>query len=332
VSAQSKAAAVALAELGWAHYEADRYTEALQAFRDAEAKAHAPPFLLMVARCYVKLGRFLEARDTYRLVVDEKLAPGTPPAFADAKASAKKELAELEVRTPTVEVTVTGTVPAGLDLTLDGLSIQLSTPVQRDPGAHTLVVRIPGRRPLIKAVPLTEGTRERVELDQAAIDALPTVERPAAESMPSPSGSDRAVPSISSTSTTPRDNMRRAVLLGGGIAAGGVVAAGVVLTVLANGRASDAIRLRAEVVAEDQEQIKCPTVNPQKCSDLSDAVDARVTLSNSALWSFVAGGAVGVGTLIYGLVTMESVASGRGVQVTPLWGPQTVGISASGSF
>jgi pentatricopeptide repeat protein len=286
----------------------------------------------MVARCYVKLGRFLEARDVYRLVVDEKLTPGAPPAFAESKASATKELAELEARTPTVEVNVTGTVPAGLDMTLDGLPIQRSTPVQRDPGAHTLVVRWPGGRPLTRAVQLAEGARERVEIDQAAIDALSTVERPAFESIPSPSVSVRAAPSISSAPITPRDDVRTVVLVGGGIAASAGVAAGVVLTVLANGRASDARQLRAQLIAEDQEQRKCPTVNPQKCADLSDAVDARVTLSNSALWSFVAGGAVGVGTLVYGLVTMESAASSRSLQVTPLWEPQTAGISASGSF
>lgn len=155
---QDKSVAVALAERGWDHYEAHRYTEALHAFREAEAKAHAPAFLLMVARCNVKLGRLLDARAAYRLIVDEKLAPGAPPAFAEAKASATEELAEVEARTPTVEVTVTGTTPAGLEMILDGLPIQRSTPVQRDPGAHTLVVRWPGRRPLTRDVQLSEGT------------------------------------------------------------------------------------------------------------------------------------------------------------------------------
>lgn len=331
-SPQSKAAAVALAEEGWAHYEKHRYAEALEAFRKADSTVHAPPFLLMVARCYVNLGRLLDARIAYQLVVEDKIDIDASPAFIEAQASAKKELVELEPRIPTVEISVTGSVSGPLHLTLDGQPVALSTPVPRDPGNHSLTVHAPGRRPLTRKIRLVEGARERIELDQAAIDEMPTVERLAAERTPSPSVSARAAPSISSAPATPRDSARRAVLVGGGIAAGGGVAAGVVLTVLANGRASDARRLRAEIIAGDQEQKKCPTVNPQKCADLSDAVDARVTLSNSALWSFVAGGAVGVGTLIYGLVTMESAAPGRSVQVTPLLGPQTAGISASGSF
>ncbi|WP_437769482.1 hypothetical protein WMF27_08140 [Sorangium sp. So ce281] len=332
VSAQSKAAAVALAELGWAHYEADRYTEALQAFRDAEAKAHAPPFLLMVARCYVKLGRFLEARDVYRLVVDEKLARAAPPAFADAKASATQDLAELEARTPTVEVNVTGTVPAGLEITLDGLPIQGSTPVQRDPGAHTLVVRSPGRRPLTRAVQLAEGSRERVKLDQAAIDALPAVEQPAAERMPSSSVTERAAPSISSALITPRDDVRTAVLVGGGIAAGAGVAAGAILTVMANARASEAEHKKDALLANGYSESSCRGMSQTGCNGLRDTVYAKVDLSNAAFWSFVAGGAFGAGTLVYGLVTRKPIEVAPGVRAAPLLGPSVAGLSLTGQL
>ncbi|WP_437915444.1 hypothetical protein WME73_09085 [Sorangium sp. So ce302] len=330
--AQSKAAAVALAEQGWAHYEAQRYAEALLAFRQAETKAHASPFLLMVARCYVKLGRFLEARDVYRLVVDEKLAPGAPSAFAEAKASATKELAELEGRTPTVEITVTGTVPAGLELTLDALPIQLATPVQRDPGDHTLVVRTPGRRPLTKTVHLTEGARERVALDQAAIDALPIVERPAAERIPSPSASARAAPSISSVLTTSRDDVRTTALVGGGIAAGAGVVAGAVLTVMANARASEAEQKKDALLANGYSESSCRGMNQTGCNGLRDTVYAKVDLSNAAFWSFVAGGAIGAGTLVYGLVTRKPVEVAPGVRAAPLLGPSVAGLSLTGQL
>lgn len=339
VLAQSKAAAVALAEQGWGHYEASRYTEALQAFRQAEAKAHASPFLLMVARCYVKLSRFREARDVYQLVVDEKLARGAPPAFAEAKASATKELGELETRTPTVEVTVAGTVPAGLEMTLDGLPIQLSTPVQRDPGAHTLVVRWPGRRPLTRVVQLTEGARERIEIDQVTLAALVAAERPTGNTgsrthHPGEPGVQPFAQGDRDTTGWPDTKGRTAVLIGGGAAATLGLAAGVVFTVMANGRARRAEAVRNELLARWDGERLCPEGDVPKCSDLKNAVHEEIDFSNVAFWSLVAGGTVGVGTLVYGLVTREPEPpkSVPGTRVAPLLGPGATGLSFSGRF
>ncbi|WP_437716536.1 hypothetical protein WMF45_08985 [Sorangium sp. So ce448] len=335
--AQSKTAAVALAEQGWGHYEASRYAEALQAFRQAEAKAHASPFLLMVARCYVKLGRFLEARDVYRLVVDEKLAHGAPPAFAEAKASATKELADLEARTPTVEINVTGTVPAGLEMTLDGLPIQRSTPVQRDPGAHTLVVRWHGGRPLTRDVQLAEGARERVEIDQVTLDALLAAKRPADTAgsrthRPGKPGVQPLAQGDHDAAEWSDTKGRTAVLIGGGAAATLGLAAGVVLTAMANGRASRAEAIRNELKARWNGEKKCPEGDVSRCRELSDAVDAEIAFGNLAFWSLLTGGTVGVGTLVYGLVTRKSTAPAPGPRVAPLLGPGIAGVSFSGRF
>ncbi|WP_437757936.1 tetratricopeptide repeat protein [Sorangium sp. So ce1389] len=334
---QDKAVAVALAERGWDHYEAHRYTEALRAFHEAEARAHAPAFLLMVARCNVKLGRLLDARAAYQLIVDEKLAPGAPPEFAEAKTDAKKELAALEPRVPTVEVAITGAAPGAVNVTLDGEQIALSAPVQRDPGHHPLVIRVRGRSPLVRTIWLVEGARERIEIDEAEIKDQPATARPedAAGQRTTRFGITSGQKSAQNTRTMAGSmsaSSRPVVLIGGSTAAGLGLATGAILTMVANGRASDARRLKAELVAEDQGNRLCPTVNPQKCADLSDAVDARVDFSNSAFWSFVAGGAVGVGTLIYGLVTMESAAPSRIVRVRPLVGPHATGLFVSGFF
>ncbi|MGK4006746.1 hypothetical protein WMF31_29260 [Sorangium sp. So ce1036] len=336
-SAQTKAAAVARADEGWAHYEAGRYTDALQAFREAEATIHAPPFLLMVARCYAKLGRLLDARAAYQLILDEKLAPDAPPAFREAQATAKVEQAAVELRIPTVELVTTGDVRLSLEATLDGLPVALSTPVQRDPGEYTVVVRAPGRRPLTKKVRLIEGARERIELDQATIDALPAVTPPGSEAGPQPprlgpaearGSADGARHAMGWLDT----DRRTAVLIGGGAAAGLGLAAGALCTVLANDRASDAERLRNELIAQGHGFALCPGIDPSKCAELKDAAMAKVDLTNVAFWSFVAGGAVGVGTLVYGLMTMSSAESSSSVQVTPLLGTEAAGVSFRGQF
>ncbi|WP_437757938.1 PEGA domain-containing protein [Sorangium sp. So ce1389] len=261
----------------------------------------------------LKLGRNREAAEYLTRYLRE--APATK---VKERQSAEASLREALAKVASVTVQV---APQGAVVTVDGTTVgkaPLADPVFLDPGKHEIGARLDGHVP---------GTRPFVAAAGGIDKVVFQLERTPASGVvvgPGPGGTTTPIP--------PRDDVRTAVLVGGGVVAGVGVGAGVLLTVLANGRAGDARRLRAEVVAEDKEHRKCPAVNPQKCEDLSDAVDARVTLSNSALWSFVAGGAVGVGTLIYGLVTMESAATSRSVRVTPLLGPQAAGISASGSF
>ncbi|WP_437837496.1 tetratricopeptide repeat protein [Sorangium sp. So ce1153] len=334
---QAKAAARSFADEGWNLYTAGRYEEALKAFREADAKVHAPTFLLMVARCYVKLGRLLDARAAYQIILDEKLAASAPPAFTEAQVTARKELADLELRIPTVEVAIKGAVQEVREVTLDGLPIPLSTPVQRDPGEHTLVVHVSGRRPLTKRIRLQEEARERVELDQAAVDALPRTGRLEPESGHRSAGpgqvqGGRSTDGTSGTAGWFNPDRRTAVLIGGGAAAGLGLAAGAVCTMLANGRASDAARLKAELVNERDGSASCPGADPARCAQLKDATLAKVELSNAAFWSFVAGGAIGVGTLAYGIVTMRPAAPTPSIRLTPLLDRDTAGLSLAGKF
>ncbi|XYI00436.1 hypothetical protein ACMHYB_12040 [Sorangium sp. So ce1128] len=332
-SPQGKAAAVALAEHGWNLYEKHRYAEALEAFRNADSTVHAPPFLLMVARCHVKLGRLLDARNAYQRIVDEQFGAGAPPAFVEAQGTAKKELAEIEPRIPTVEIVVTGTAAGALVLTLDGQSVALSTPVPGDPGDHTLMVHAPGRRPLTRTIRLVEGVRERVELDQATMDALPVIERPDSERGPAAKMNMRPDTLISPVPETRLGTMRTAVLLGGGIAAGAGVAAGVILTVMANSRASEAEDKRNALIDQGYKDSSCRGLSMPGCKDLRDTVYAKVDLSNAAFWSFVAGGAIGVGTLVYGLVTSKPVEKAApSIGLAPLIGPRVTGVSLSGQL
>ncbi|WP_437958958.1 tetratricopeptide repeat protein (plasmid) [Sorangium sp. So ce119] len=336
-SQQDKAVAVALAERGWEHYEAHRYTEALRAFREAEAKTHAPAFLLMMARCHVKLGRLLDARAAYQLVVNEKIATGVPPEFIEAKTDAKKELAALEPRIPTVEVVLTGAALQALDITLDEELVSLSGPVQRDPGRHTLVVRVPRRTPLTRVIFLVEGARERVEINEAEVDALPLVAAPHADAGQNfhlddkkngRSGGGPHGAAISHEAALPRT----AVLIGGGAAAGLGIATGVVLTLIANERASDAEKLRHELIAQGDGFAICPNIDPSKCAELKSTVLTKVELTNSAFWSFVAAGAIGASTLIYGIATSGTPTTISGVKVAPLWQENATGLSLSGTF
>ncbi|WP_437637793.1 PEGA domain-containing protein [Sorangium sp. So ce854] len=259
------------------------------------------------------LGRHREAAEYLTRYLRE-----APASKVKERQSAEASLKEALKKVASVTVEV---APAGAMVTVDGTAVgkaPLADPVFLDPGKHEVGARLDGhvaeKQPIVAAA----GGTDKVVLQLERTPATQVVMGPG--------------PVGTTTPIQRKDDVRTVVLVGGGVVAGIGVGAGVLFTVLANGRASDARQLRAELVAGDQEGKKCPAVNQTKCADLSAAVDARVDHSNSAFWSFVAGGAVGVGTLIYGLVTMDSAGPSRSVQVTPLWGPHTAGVSASGSF
>ncbi|WP_437929612.1 PEGA domain-containing protein [Sorangium sp. So ce291] len=261
----------------------------------------------------LKLGRNREAAEYLTRYLRE--APATK---VKERQSAEASLREALAKIASVTVQV---APQGAVVTVDGTAVgkaPLADPVFLDPGKHEIGARLDGHVPVTQPVVAAAGGIDKVVFQLERTPASGVVVGPG------PGGTTTPIP--------PRDNVRTAVLVGGGVVAGVGVGAGVLFTVLANGRASDARRLRAELVVQDQGKRLCPTINPQKCADLSDAVDARVDFSNSAFWSFVGAGAVGAGTVIYGLVTMESAAPSRSVQVTPLWGPDSAGFSVSGMF
>jgi hypothetical protein len=164
---QAKASAREFADRGSELFEAGRYAEALEAFREAERHYHAPTILLMVARCYDRLGRLLEAHAIYQRVVSEALPASAPEAFLKAQEMGKAELAALHRRIPTLQVLVIGVPVAGVTLSIDGRSIPANAePIPKDPGRAVIVMaRVPGRPPMERVVTLEEGRTERLTLD-----------------------------------------------------------------------------------------------------------------------------------------------------------------------
>jgi hypothetical protein len=162
--------------------EDGRYEQAVDLFTRAEALVHAPPHLVYVARAYVKLGKFVRAREAYLKVTRETLASTAPKAFAEAQALANDELQALEARIPNVKIEVEGgpsNQPQDLVVTMDGLEVPkalvgISHPV--DPGDHVFVAKADGfaSDPITKSI--AERTQEAVRLTlKPSADANPTV-------------------------------------------------------------------------------------------------------------------------------------------------------------
>src|SRR6185503_12180093 len=75
---QQRADARAAATDGAVAFQASRWAEALDLFQRAESLVHAPPHVLYIARSQVKLGHLVEAREAYRKLTSETLAPTAP--------------------------------------------------------------------------------------------------------------------------------------------------------------------------------------------------------------------------------------------------------------
>jgi len=128
------------AQEGLKLYGADRWSEALGAFREADRLYHAPSVTLYIARSQRKLGQLLDARTTYDQILAEDLPKDASPQFVQAHVEAGRELEALKARIPTLQVVVAG-VPAGEALVLlDGAPLAEGKR-ELDPGTYTVEVQ-----------------------------------------------------------------------------------------------------------------------------------------------------------------------------------------------
>lgn len=128
--------------------------------------------------------------------------------------------------------------------------------------------------------------------------------------------------SVSGGASTP-------VLVTGGVVSGLAVVAGVVFTVIANGKASDADQQRKELMQAYGAPGCTGATVPPECDTLSNSTDARATMSNLAVWSFLGAGAVGAATVIYGLAAPKH-GPRQDVRVVPVVTGKSAGITIGG--
>jgi len=143
---QLRATARALGDEGVKHFEAGRYSEALDRFERADALVHAPTLGLLAARSLEKLGRLVEAAERYRAVMLVQLDAKAPEAFKEAQETASKELEAVRARIPTLEIVVEGPGAEAATVMLDGNEVPkaiigVKTPI--NPGVHRLEAETP---------------------------------------------------------------------------------------------------------------------------------------------------------------------------------------------
>jgi hypothetical protein len=186
--AEDKATARELAKDGITAAGGGDCVTAVDRLERAEALFHAPPHLQHLARCYAKLGRLVDATETWRKLTLEPLAPNAPPAFKEAVAEANVELPKLEPRLAHLTLRAASKYD-GLAVEVDGRlwpSAALEVPRVIDPGTHVVKARASGFKEHERSLSLAEGASEtltlQLEASAAPVASAPTSAKPVASS------------------------------------------------------------------------------------------------------------------------------------------------------
>lgn len=295
-----RAAARKHANSGRELFKEEKYAQAIEEFRAAEDLVHAPPHLLYVARALAKLGKLIEARETYQRIADERLATGAPPAFEKAQEAARTERNALDARIPKITVAIEGPDTSATTVTIDGVPVDAATvgePLPLDPGEHHVAAEADGFVAERKSFELTEG--------EGTVEIQLVLGRATGTTPDDPGGEEGGGGEISYPPF---------ILMGAGVLVMGI---GGITGGLALGKAGE--------LKDACPQNPCPTEN----ESLADDANTMATVSTV---SFIVGGlatAAGVGWLIWDLTAApadEEEADALGLRIRPYMGPGAVGL------
>ncbi len=135
-----------------------RYEAALDKFQRVAKVRESASVRYRIASVLESLNRLREARDAFRALADSK--PSLAANEQEIATSAEERANALEKRIPTLTLTMDGTPPQDLKVTIDGEPVpqeKLSGPQSLDPGEHTVSASGTGMTPFESKVRLSEG-------------------------------------------------------------------------------------------------------------------------------------------------------------------------------
>jgi PEGA domain len=289
-------------------YQQSRWAEAHAAFLAAWALSKHYSIAGNLADCELKLGLHREAAEHFARYVREMAKdPGsTPQERKDG--DARFALAKAKVGQVDVQVSV-----PGAEVYADGMLVgaaPLEDPLFLDPGPHALEARSDGYTPARVTLTATAGAAQPVAL---------TLMRP----LPATNAAPDATGPVKAGGWRPG----LPVLVTGGALAVVGLAVGAGLAVAANGKGSAADAAVA-MLPPSGAHASCAT-NMSACATINDDRQAHDALAKGALGTFIAGGAIGVATLLYGLLAPKGSAAPE-TKAVPVVGRDGAGVAVVG--
>jgi hypothetical protein len=301
-TAKDKADARALATDGRKALREKRWVDAIGALKKAERLDPGPALEVDLAQAQIGAGKLVEASKTLALAAASSDASAAGKKARDA---AKKALADLGPRVPTLKLVVRGAPAEKVTATLDGSEVDASSDIPLNPGDHSVEASAPGFGSAAKDLHVDEGEHPRVALALAPRgDAGAT------------SADASSTPSTSATSGSRVPGVIVTMVGGAGLVAGAIFGA----------RAVSAANAAKAFCSNDV----CP-------ASVAGNVDQSKTDGNLATGLLVAGGAVTVAGIVLTVVApggaaVKSDDDGSSARVVPWIGPGLAGAGVRGRF
>ena len=307
--AETKATVKELMHAGVAAYRKKDFEAARAAFAKAwKLKPHSD-IAAALADVEMKLGRYRDAAGHWDYYLNYH-----PPDLDEAQA----QLAECRKYVASVRVDVR---PPEADVVVDGMRVSALAregALWLEPGQHMLVARYDGRSSPEQKIQVAAGGDQTVRLEVAP-PAPATPAAALAPAAPPPHAvrqNDKSAEGIQG---------RTIVLISGATLTAAATAVGIVSLVRANSAETTRDSLAREIRAETPPRIPDDSICAgegvsQKCGELAQKADEKVSAQDLAIGSFIAGGVFGVATIVIYVLwpRAKDHTSANGLVVAPL--------------
>jgi hypothetical protein len=243
----------------------------------------------------VHLGRYREAAEHLSFYMRE-----APAAKVKERQKAQELLVEARKHVGALMLKVE---PAGADVLVDGVSVgktPLAEEVFVNPGARVIEARFDGYEVARVKVDAAAGAAREVPLKLAKSGAGTGAAAPAASggtTATTGNGGGTANGKTQLGAAERAGGPNKALIIVGTATSAAAVGAGIIFAVVSSAKASAASDVWDEL---DHARVGCPSATfAATCNELLRLREGRDRFADASVWSFVAGGIAGVGTMIY---------------------------------